>query len=479
MTRTALRALTSSAVPPGVGLWRRLARRLAHSALSLTLAGAVSLGAFTTSASAQRRIPIIRDAEVEALMRDYAAPILSAAGLGRSAIEVVIVNDRDFNAFVADGRRIFINLGAILQSDTPGEVIGVLAHETGHLAGNHLARIRQELARAQVISAVAMLAGVAAVAAGAATGSRDVTRAGAGIVSGGGNVAARTLLAYQRGEELAADRAALTYLQASGQSARGMLTVFRRFAGQTMFSGRYVDPYVLSHPLPNDRIALVERLAQQSRYYDRPDPAELQLRHDLVRAKLIASLEGARTIARHYPDSDTTLPARYARAIAAGRFSSPREAARLFDQLIASAPSNPWFWEAKGQAMFEAGRAREAAEAYRRAIELAPDEPLIRVLYGAALVETGSDGVLRDAVNQLERGLRTEQLAIGFRFLGRAYSRLGDDGLAVLAAASEAFASGDIDGAKGFARRAQGLLARGSPGWLRAEDIITYEPPRL
>jgi predicted Zn-dependent protease len=174
-----------------------------------------------SNAEAQRQISVFRDAEVEALVADYVAPILRAAGIRGSSIQVVLVNERDFNAFVADGRRIFINLGVLLQSDTPNEVIGVLAHETGHLAGAHLTRLRQEISRSQIISAVTMLAGAAAMAAAASAGSSEGVAAGQGIALGGQAAAQRSLLAYQRGEELAADRAAITYLNATGQSAQG------------------------------------------------------------------------------------------------------------------------------------------------------------------------------------------------------------------------------------------------------------------
>ncbi len=428
-------------------------------------------------AQAQRQISVFRDAEVEALVATYVAPILRAAGIRGSSIQVVLVNDRDFNAFVADGRRIFINLGVILQADTPNEVIGVLAHETGHLAGAHLTRLRQQIARSQIISAVTMLAGAAAAAVAVSSGNSDAAGVGQGIALGGQTAAQRTLLAYQREEELAADRAAVSYLNATGQSAQGMLNVFQRFADQTMFTGRFVDPYVRSHPMARDRINQIEALARRSQHFSRTDSPELQLRHDMAVARLVALLDGERTVARRYPNSDTSLPARYARALAEGRTGSARNAIQQLDQLIQAQPSNPFFWEARGTILFEAGNPAEAARSWARALELAPGSTMIRVFYGAALVESGDNGVLETAIGQLERGLANDQsLAFGYRFLGQAYARSGDTAMAQLASGLEAFARGDIDGAKGFAARAQQNLPRGSTGWLRAEDILTYDP---
>lgn len=429
-----------------------------------------------STAEAQRQISVFRDAEIEALVTEYVAPILRAAGIRGSSIQIVLVNERDFNAFVADGRRIFINLGVLLQSDTPNEVIGVLAHETGHLAGAHLTRLRQQIARSQIISAVTMLAGAAAMAAAASTGSSEGVAAGQGIALGGQTAAQRSLLSYQRGEELAADRAAITYLNATGQSARGMLEVFGRFADQTMFTGRFVDPYVRSHPMARERINQIERLARQSQYFNQPDPPTLQLRHDMAIARLIARLDGQRTVLRRYPDSDRSLPARYARALAEGRSGSPRQAIQQLDQLIAEQPSNPFFWEARGTILFENGNAAEAARSWARALEIAPNNTMIRVFYGAALVESGDANVLPTAIGELERGLANDQsLAFGYRFLGQAYARSGNTAMAQLASGLEAFARGDIQGAKGFAARAQLNLPRGSTGWLRAEDILTYD----
>src|SRR5690606_25429709 len=133
----------------------------------------------------------------------YARPILEAAGLGKSGIEIVLVNDPSFNAFVA-GRRIFINTGALLMAETPNETIGVLAHEAGHIAGGHQRRLRDQLSRAQTMAVIATLLGAGAAAAGAATGTGGLAQSGAGVMAGGMEAARRSVLAYQRTEETTA-----------------------------------------------------------------------------------------------------------------------------------------------------------------------------------------------------------------------------------------------------------------------------------
>src|SRR5258708_3919493 len=171
--------------------------------------------------------PIIRDTEAEQLLREYTRPILRAAGLEKQNIQVVILNEKVFNAFVADGRRIFVNYGALMQSDTPNQIIGVLAHETGHLAGGHLSKLREQLAQAQTQLIIAMLLGAGAMVAGARSGSSNgLANAGAAAIAGPQEMIRRTLISYVRQQEGNADRAGVKFLTATGQSAKGSYETF-------------------------------------------------------------------------------------------------------------------------------------------------------------------------------------------------------------------------------------------------------------
>lgn len=426
-----------------------------------------------------RSLPLVRDAETEALLRSYAAPILKAAGLGGSNINIILVGDTSFNAFVVDGRRIFINIGVLMQAKTPNEVIGVLAHEAAHIAGGHLARFRDALAKAKTIAILATLLGAAAGVAGAAAGEGDVARGGVGVVQGGAAAAQRTLLAYQRGEEASADRAAITYLEKTKQSGRGMLETFRQFQDQQLFSARFADPYAISHPLARDRITGLERLVNASKYRDRKDPPALQARHDLMRAKIIGFTQHPRSVARKYPSSDKSLEARYARAIAQYRNRQLRKALRNIDKLIKAQPNNPYFWELKGQALIENGRPKDAIGPYRKAVSLAPKSGLIRIALGYALVASEVPGNLGEGISHLESALsREKDSGLGYRQLAIAYGRQGKVSLADLATARGLFVSGDFKNAKRYAKRAQKKLNRGTPAWLQADDIVSYKPPK-
>lgn len=453
---------------------RAMMNRFYRTSVALVTAAAIALSSSlpTFAVERSRGIPLLRDAEAEALIADYTRPLLKAAGLGSATVQVKLVNDDTFNAFVADSRHIFVNAGAIIDSTTPNQLIGVLAHEIGHLAANHLAQLRSEIRRMQILTVIALLGGVAAGAAGGGGAA-----AGA-VATGGMQLGQRSLLMYARENETAADQLALKYLAQTGQSAKGMLETFQRFANQQMFISAHIDPYVQTHPMAADRIAMIDEMAHKSQFFDKPDDPALKERHDLVRAKFAAFTRNSQSVLRLYPPSDTSLAADYARAIVAYRFSDPKSALARMDALIKRAPTNAYFLELKGQILLETGKPRDALEPLRKAVALAPNAGLIRVLLGQALVGTGDAKLTDEAIAALTKGIGDDpDQPVGFRQLAIAYARKNNIPLADLASAQGSFASGDIDTAKKYAMRAQEGLKMGSPAWLRADDIITYKAP--
>lgn len=423
---------------------------------------------------------IVRDAETEQLMRDYALPIFRAAGVNAGATRIILVQDRTFNAFVANGRKIFLNLGTLMEAKTPGEMIGVIAHETGHIAGGHLVRQRLELANAQIYSVAGLLLGAGAVV--GASRSRQVGTDSAGAVGallGPQEMVRRALLSYQRSEEQAADIAAVKYLNATGQSAKGLLTTLERFHNETLFKTQALDPYLLSHPLPSERISNLQEQARKSPNFNKADSPALQARHDLARAKVIAFVGNMSETNRRYPLSDTSLAARYARAVAAYRNGRLPDALSQIDGLIAAQPNNAYFHELKGQTLLEAGRAGQAIEPLRRAAALAPRGVPIRVMLGHAYVSANNPAYAGDAIKVLTRATQEEDdNADAFQFLAMAYERKGDQANAMLSAAQGLFLVGKFVEARTQADRAKRLFQPNSSGWLKADDILEYRPPK-
>jgi len=449
----------------------KIIRRLIASLLALMMA---CVGAMPAQAQSGR-LPLIRDAEIEGLMRIYTRPILKAAGLNPKAVRVYLISDPRINAFVAGGQRIFINTGLLTESPTPNEVIGVLAHETGHIAGGHLARIGSELDRASVTAIVGMLVGLAAMVGGAATGQTEAAQAGQGVMMGSQGLAQRNVLTYQRSMESAADQAALKYLKATGQSPKGMLTLFEKLAGQSIATLQNVSPYVMSHPMPFERIRNLETAARASPYFDKKDPPELMLRHQLMQAKLAGYQNSAKAVFRDYPTSDQSMPARYARAIAMYRQGDIKNALPVLDSLIKDLPENPYFWELKGQALLESGRPSEALEPIRKAMKLLPNSGLIQILMAQALIGTNNKDNAKEAVSLLKKAQRTENdMPVLYQYLGMAYGKMGDIPRAELATAEFAMLRGDRKLALDKANAAQKLFKTGTPEWTRANDILTF-----
>jgi predicted Zn-dependent protease len=452
-------------------------------ARSVAVLTAAALAATSLPARAQQNgqggPPIIRDAEIEQLLRDYTRPILKAAGLADQNVHVVIINDRSFNAFVADGHRIFINSGALTQAKTPNEVIGVLSHETGHIAGGHLSRLREQLAAASTESIIAMLLGIGAMVAGARSGSQSGADIGAAAMNLPGVMIQNSLLSYVRTQEEQADRAGVKFLTATAQSPKGMYDTFKRFGDDMLYQTRYINPYLQTHPMPRERVAALEELVKTNPYWDKKDSPELQLRHDMMRAKLFGYMDRSETAENRYPASNQSLPARYARAIAATRFGDPRGALTQINVLIEAQPQNPYFQELKGQAMLEAGKPADAIAPLRRAVQLAPNPTLIQIMLGQALVETNNPAHLDEAVSVLQDALtRDSESSDAYAQLAMAYGRKGDNAHADLSSAQAAFKRGDLKAARTLATRAKGEFPVGSPGWVKADDIASYKPKK-
>ncbi len=433
----------------------------------------VLIGATSISEAGAVRGGAIRDAEIEALMRSYAVPIFRAAGLNPRSIKVILINNPAINAFVTSNNRMFIYTGLLIEAKTPNEVIGVIAHETGHITGAHLAQLRSEMRRASTLQIISMLLGVAATAAGAASGISSASDAGIGIISGGRRIARRNFLAYRRVQEASADQAAISFLNKTGQSAKGMNKTFAKLADQMIVTLQHMDPYALSHPVPRERMALLERRSRASRFYDKKDPPQLQLRHDMMRAKLYGFTKGKGATLRKYPSRDKSLPARYARAIVSYRNIGIKKAVREIDALIKFQPKNPYFHELKGQALLESGKADQAIAPLKKAVALSSGNGLIRIMLAQAMLAGKGKNRTKEAVAQLRKAMPSEgDNSEPYRLLAMAYGRSGNIAMAQLNSAERFLREGNASLAYVHASRARKKLRKGSPAWLRASDII-------
>jgi predicted Zn-dependent protease len=449
----------------------RVLRKFFNVVLALSILGASAL-----AKDAPKQGPnLIRDAEIEGLLRLYSRPIFKAAGIDPDAVKVYVIADPSINAFVAGGQRIFIHTGLITRSNVPNEVIGVLAHETGHIAGGHLAKMNSELQHASTERIIGMLVGAAAVVGGALAGSNSAAQAGQGVLLGSQGVGQRGFLSYQRGMESTADQSALKYLKATGQSAKGMLTLFHLLANESLASTQNTDPYAFSHPMPFDRIRALEIAAKASPNFDKPDDSALLLRHQLAKAKLAGFMQSPQLVFQRYPASDNSLPSRYARAISMFRRGDLKNAIPIIDTLTNELPQDPYFWELKAQAYLENGQADKGIPAINKARSLLPNNGLLQVLDAQILLGSENSAHADEAINLLRKAKQTEAgMPEIYKSLARAYALKNDIPRAELATAEYAWFTGDNKLAVEKATLAQKYFKRGSPEWLRASDLLNF-----
>ncbi len=422
--------------------------------------------AITSAAPAQAAgMGVIRDEEIEQSLRAFSTPVFVQAGLSPSAVRFILVDRNDLNAFVAGGQNIFLFTGLLLKTTGPDEVTGVVAHETGHIAHGDLIRIKTEMSNLSFQMMAATLLGIA-VAAG--TGKGD---AGIAVASAAGTVGERTLLRHSRMQETAADQAGVSYLLAAQLPVTGMLSFMEKLADQELLPESQQSEYVRTHPLTQDRVSYLQGAAEQAAKRRYNVPAEWNEMH----RRMIAKLKGFIFPDQAMLDKGDSVAARYGRAIALYRKGSVDAALKILDPLLKEEPKNPYFYELKGQMLFEHGRIEESIPAYAKAAGFAPHSGLIRAAYGHALMESRVDPKKRldEAASQFQLALRSEpQDSQSHHFLGIVYGKQGNEGMSRLHLAEEQLLKGQNDFAIREAKLAQAALPKSSPGFLRASDIL-------
>jgi predicted Zn-dependent protease len=418
--------------------------------------------ALAATAHAQNMI-LLRDAEIEADLRAYATPVFIAAGLDPEALTIYLVEDSQLNSFVAGGQNLFMNTGTIQRSETPNQLVGIMAHETGHIAGGHIARSEQGMKNAEY-------EGLAALVLGAALAFATGGAGGAAMLSASG-VAERAWLQYSIEQEARADQAALFFLDRTHQSARGLLQFFEILTRNEFLNGQQEDPYIRTHPLTTQRIDYVRAHVESSPYSNNPDPPAWIEMHKRMEAKLAGFLQAPQDTLAQYKESDTSLAARYARAIAYYRIPDLTHAVPAIDALIRDYPSDPYFQELKGQMLFENGRIADAVGPYDQASKLDPTSKLLRLELAQVQLETENAALVPAALRNLRDVVRTEvQNAEAWRLLAIAYGRSNDMGMMSLALAEQGASTGDHEMARHEALHAMQLLPAG-PDRQRAQDI--------
>jgi predicted Zn-dependent protease len=412
-------------------------------------------------------IGLLRDAETEWFLRTISTPLFLKAGLQPDAVNIYIVNDNSLNAFVVGGQNIFIHTGLILQVDNVNQLLAIIAHETGHISGGHnVTRGSDGASSGSNVMLVTMLLGIAAVAAG----SPD---AGLGLMMGGQSMAQRAVFKYTRAQEASTDQAGATLLEKTETSGRGLLETFEMFRDQELLSFNRQDPYARSHPMSRDRVSSLRQRVERSKYYNKPPNPVYEYWFKRVKAKLGGYLNNSRLTFSLYPESDTSLEARYARVYAYHKDIDWTNALREAHELIKENGKDPYFQEIVGQIHLENGNVEEAIPYYRRAVELLPNSALIMTSLAHALVATNTTENNNEAIILLEKVVRLEpENDFAWRQLGTAYAQNNLPEEASFATAEMFALYGKFPQSNHHAGIALKHYPVGSPKWLRAQDII-------
>jgi predicted Zn-dependent protease len=414
-------------------------------------------------------VSLLRDTEIEEILHEQSDPIFRAAGLNPKEVRILLVGDKTLNAFATQGQVLGLNTGLIMETETPNQLKGVIAHETGHLAGGHPIRSGDMQNAGLRPMLLTMGLGVLALLAGAPD-------AGALLLGNSSYFGTLGALGYSREQEGRADQAAVGFLENSGQSGKGLVEFFDKFRYQEVFQEARRFPYFRSHPLSSERIELLRSRVEKQKNYDVVDTPEELERHEVMKAKIIGFTTPQVALTK-YAETDKSYHARYARAIAYYRLKDVNRALSMVDALLIEYPKNPYLWELKGQMLFESARTAEAEFPQRRSVELKPDAPLLRINLGQTLINLGDAQKRDEGINELKRALVDEEIPDAWRLLAQAYDARGDEGLARLATAEYYYGLGALNEARVFAMRARDLLDKDTIGWRRATDIVLTANP--
>lgn len=410
---------------------------------------------------------IIRDVETENFIAKLTKPIFRAANLEQESVSIIILKNKEINAFVTGGQNIFLTTETLLQAKDYTEIAAIIAHESGHIAGGHLAKLREKIERESKKAHFANLIG-----------------AGVGIITGGGVKAAqgvaggiqeairRNIMAFTRSHEGAADQAALKYLETAKIPAQGYESFLTTLMKRERIRTGNVNPFIQTHPLTKDRLENISNYLK-NRKTNQNFNKGLQDQFLAIQAKLYAFLKSSNQTARKYPNKNQQLEDQLANAIVNYKKGKIKKAVLAMDQLIVNSPNNPYLFELKGQMLFENGKLWDSIEAYEQAVKLLPNEALLLMALSQARIATNEKENIVQALKELSRSVNIDSKNItAWYLLSIAYNKIGHQGLSLLSAAEKFILLGDYKTAKNYAKRAKKALPSNSSGKLRAEDIL-------
>jgi predicted Zn-dependent protease len=440
--------------------------------LTFAVGFTAALLAYGVPAQAQNnRAFALRDTETEEMLRNYEIPLARAAGLDLNSVNVYLAPDTEINAVTTYPEDIFIFAGILLWLRKPNELVGVMAHETGHISAGHLSRGQYGMKKAMIPMLLSMVAGLAAIIAGAGALAPAIMGIGQSVAMG-------QFAAFTRVQESTADQIAAKLLLATHQSPMGMYETFQRFANEEAMSAYKLDKFAVDHPSGQDRVFDLNDMVESSPYREVQDSPESLHTFLMVQAKLGGFVLPVKDALIRWPESDTSEPARYAHTMIYLRQPNLQKALATANGLIAEEPNNPYFYEVRGQIYLSLAKPALAIPDYQKSVNLRPRAPQLLLALATAQLATENPDLAAPALQNLKAAILVEDDdPLTWFQTAQAYSMLKNEPMADLATAEVWYNAGDMRKALVFATRARGKLPQGGVDWQRAGDIVAAASP--
>ena len=411
---------------------------------------AVILACLVYKEAKSNSITLISDEETQSYLAEVLKPLFNAANLNFDKNKLFIVNDNSLNAFVSDGNYMFVHTGTLMSIDNTNELAGILAHETGHITGGHIVRQKLKMEKMQYVMLGSM---IVAGAAAASSGRGDAAMA---VILGAQSSAINSIMNYQIQEERSADESAIKLLNATKQSTNGLKKFMKKINKQNVLGGIEETSYFRTHPLTNERIQHFSEASKNNSYSEK-SPLDNKLK--MIQAKLSAFLDDTDKVWKIYPLNNKSPHSKYAQSILFFREGKLKEALNELNNLIQFDNSNPYFYELKGQMLFESGQLAESIKSYDKALRMLPNSPLIQTSLAHALIEynhTNND--VKKAIKLLNKSNIKNETPNNWQLLAKAYSLDNNMAYSYFSAAEFNRLIGNFDTAKKQIEKAKKLV---------------------
>ena len=393
---------------------------------------------FYSNSLHSQNLNIVRDAEIENFFHDLSFPIVESSTIKGTKINFYLDKQNYINAFVTSGPKIFITTELLIKTNSVDQIAGVIAHEIGHITGGHLSKRYNAYEDSMFTTMISSILAVGAIAAGSPS-------AGSAILMGGEHIRNQQILSFSRNQESYADQTAIKLLKKSNYSVKGLYELFEILERKERFSK--INPYNQTHPLSIERKRVIED------HIDYKENIEsnylLNERLKLIKAKLIGYTTKKERFNIYYPVDRNSLESWYARSIHYYLNGDIDKALIFIDKCINQKKENPYFYELKGQILYENGRSLLAINSYKEAIKYKNDEKHFYLAISKAIYTQKDIRLYDEGISFLKKYINEEDFPIeAWHYLGLYYGKMGKYVLSSLALAEKFLLLNDIKNAK-------------------------------